>query len=601
MPWAQNSPPPTPHVASSSSTTCASSPRRSAPHNPASAPSSSPAPTARAPRPPPSPISSPPPALRTALYTSPHLTRVTERIRTNTAPAASQTLVPYSPTPTLHEIPEETFARLFFQVDEAARQLVAAGTLPHRPSYFETLTALAFLYFAEQKIELAVLEVGLGGRLDATNIVDPLLSILTDISLDHQDYLGNTITAIAREKAGILRPHGTLITLPQHPEANQAIGEAAVSLEVRAINAADHLPGRDFTSSQEPASTAPKPAVAAVSVSRTHLPSGSSQTEQSEFKVEAPPIPANPACALPRNTYTLTLDSAPLHVPSPLLGQHQQRNIALAIAAAAELRHTHGYTIPNSAIEAGIANTAWPGRLEFLPPNLLLDVAHNPAGAWTLRAALAHSPNPSPAPSSSPASATRTSARSPRSSSLSSTPPPVRPARRAAATAPHHPHPHRQPPRRLPRRPRSPPPPPSTSPPTPPPPPPKPSLSPAPSPRPTASSSPPAPSTSWDRSAPLRPLPEPAGGTLHSHGAPASVSFRPLLDCRVDHLDPLRHSSSLDGDQFEVKVAVCFFVNRLKTQRVLERNPAGLGGCNKSEVPDKKDAVLEDRFVANAF
>ena len=87
--------------------------------------------------------------------------------------------------------------------------------------------------------------MGLGGRLDATNIVEPLLSVITDIALDHQEYLGNTIAEIAREKAGILRPDGTLITLPQHPEANQAIGEAAVALNVRGINAADYLPGRD--------------------------------------------------------------------------------------------------------------------------------------------------------------------------------------------------------------------------------------------------------------------------------------------------------------------------------------------------------------------
>ena len=86
---------------------------------------------------------------------------------------------------------------------------------------------MAFLYFAEASVDIAVLEVGMGGRLDATNIVDPILSIITDISLDHTEWLGPTIAAIAREKAGILRPHGTLITLPQHPEANQVLGEVA--------------------------------------------------------------------------------------------------------------------------------------------------------------------------------------------------------------------------------------------------------------------------------------------------------------------------------------------------------------------------------------
>ena len=91
-------------------------------------------------------------------------------------------------------------------------------------------------------VDIAILEVGLGGRLDATNIVDPLVSIITDIALDHQDYLGNTIAEITREKAGILRPNGILITLPQHPEANQAIGEAAASLNLHAISAANFIP-----------------------------------------------------------------------------------------------------------------------------------------------------------------------------------------------------------------------------------------------------------------------------------------------------------------------------------------------------------------------
>src|SRR5882762_982409 len=168
---------------------------------------------------------------RTGLYTSPHLIRVNARIQIDGA-----------------EIPDEDFARLYFQVAETARRLVEAGNLPHPPSFFEVLTALAFLYFAgkgpdeAKPVDIAILEVGLGGRLDATNVVDPLLSVITDIALDHQDYLGDTIAEITREKAGILRPNGTLITLPQHPEANQAIGEAAAELNLRAINAASFIP-----------------------------------------------------------------------------------------------------------------------------------------------------------------------------------------------------------------------------------------------------------------------------------------------------------------------------------------------------------------------
>ncbi|HET6169852.1 MAG TPA: Mur ligase family protein, partial [Terracidiphilus sp.] len=123
--------------------------------------------------------------VRTGLYTSPHLERPNERIEVDG-----------------REIADEDFARLYFQVQAAARDLVANGTLAQMPSFFETLTAMAFLHFAREGVEMAVLEVGMGGRLDATNIVDPVLSIVTDISLDHTEWLGSTIAAIAREKAG---------------------------------------------------------------------------------------------------------------------------------------------------------------------------------------------------------------------------------------------------------------------------------------------------------------------------------------------------------------------------------------------------------------
>jgi dihydrofolate synthase / folylpolyglutamate synthase len=309
---------------------------------------------------------------RTGLYTSPHLLRVNERIQIDGV-----------------QIPDEDFARLYFQVDEAARHLVESSNLPHPPSFFEVLTAVAFLYFAgkssvesaasesnQRPVDIAILEVGLGGRLDATNIVEPVLSILTDIALDHQDYLGNTITEITREKAGILRPNGTLITLPQHPEANQAIGEAAANLNLRAISAASYIPHTPVRGQQNTALPALQP--------------------------------------LPSNHYTVTLDNQSLEIDSPLAGQHQQRNIALAIAAAVELRNQSsyksaeidhksnqtGYKISNAAMEAGISHTRWPGRLELFSfaegPQLLVDVAHNPAGAWTLRAAITQLPDSRP-------------------------------------------------------------------------------------------------------------------------------------------------------------------------------------------------------------
>ena len=258
---------------------------------------------------------------RTALYTSPHLERPNERIRVDRV-----------------EISDESFARDYFRVHDTAQALVLDAKLAQMPSFFETLTAMAFLHFAEAGVEIAVLEVGMGGRLDATNIVDPRLSIITDISLDHTEWLGSTIAAIAHEKAGILRPGGTLITLPQHPEANQAIGEIAIALNVRGVNAAAYMP---------------------------QIASG-----------------------LP---YQVEALGATVEVDSPLTGTHQHRNLALAIAAAVELATIHNFPITASSLAAGIRQTRWPGRLERIASNgtdWILDVAHNPAGAWALRSGL---------------------------------------------------------------------------------------------------------------------------------------------------------------------------------------------------------------------
>lgn len=260
--------------------------------------------------------------LRTALYTSPHLARPNERICVDRA-----------------EISDDDFARLYFRVDDAARQLVLDGRLPQSPSFFEVLTAQAFLYFAEQQVDLAVLEVGMGGRLDATNVVEPLVSIITDISLDHTEWLGSTISAIAREKAGILRPGGVMITLPQHPDANRVLGEVAVELNVRGVSAVPYMP----------------PSLAAAGA----------------YEVEALGFP--------------------IQVDSPLSGAHQHRNIALAIAAAVELASHRGFPITPDGIANGIHLTRWPGRLERVTARgveWILDVAHNPAGAWALRSSL---------------------------------------------------------------------------------------------------------------------------------------------------------------------------------------------------------------------
>lgn len=260
---------------------------------------------------------------RTGLFTSPHLIRVNERIRING-----------------EDIADDDFAAYYFRVDDCARRLVAEGRLKSFPSFFEAMTALGFLAFAEKGIDIAVLEVGMGGRLDATNIVEPLVSVITDISLDHMEWLGNTITEITREKAGILRQNGVLVTLPQHPEANQALGEAAVALGVRGVNAAEYIPTRG--------------------------------TEE--------------------GAYSLGVLGETVEIVSPLTGAHQQRNVALAIAAAVELRNHHGYTLSARQIAEGIRATRWPGRFERFKrsghADVILDVGHNPAGAWALRSAL---------------------------------------------------------------------------------------------------------------------------------------------------------------------------------------------------------------------
>ena len=296
--------------------------------------------------------------VRTGLYTSPHLLQVNERWRVAAGGA-------------LREVSDEALARVMTRVRDRADALEADGTLPNAPSFFELLTAGAFCWFAEERVQLAVLEVGLGGRLDATNSVEPVVSVITDIAMDHMEYLGGTLGEIAGEKAGILRESGVLVTLSQHPEANAAIGAAAVALGVRGVDAARFLP---------PTREGSAPRV---------------QGQGGRLE------------GLPRNSYDVVVEGEALRVDSPLAGQHQQRNLALAIATAVELRTNHlavqpGFAaLTNPAIARGIRETVWPGRLEWIAGDgahapLLLDVAHNPAGAWTLRAALASLPEERP-------------------------------------------------------------------------------------------------------------------------------------------------------------------------------------------------------------
>jgi dihydrofolate synthase / folylpolyglutamate synthase len=277
--------------------------------------------------------------LNTGLYTSPHLVRINERIRVNGA-----------------EISDRDFASLHAGVDHAAEELVEKKKLPWHPSFFEMMTAIAFEHFARKRVDLAVLEVGMGGRLDATNVVEPLVSVITDISLDHQKYLGDTMGEIAREKVGIIRPGGAVVTLPQQPEANDVIGNTILDLGARAVNSVPYVP---------PVS-----------------PASASYRVESADSAKA---------ALSR--YPLQVLGSQIMVESPLAGRHQLRNVALAIAAAVELNQQGFAGITPATVELGIRQTSWPGRFQIIRarpgwPEMVIDVAHNPAGAWALRSAL---------------------------------------------------------------------------------------------------------------------------------------------------------------------------------------------------------------------
>src|ERR1700690_2071358 len=288
--------------------------------------------------------------LKTGLYTSPHLVRINERVRLNGVPIA-----------------DDDFALLHDVVGRTAERLVGEGDLPWHPSFFEMLTAMAFEYFARSRPDTVVLEVGMGGRLDATNVVAPRLSIITDVSLDHQKYLGETVAEIAREKAGIIRPGGIVVTLPQLAEANNVIGNAILDAEARAVNAVPYVP---------PVSP------------------GSAEFWETASK-GLTGVGAEPAkeWAGPKQRYPLQVMGEQIMVESPLIGRHQLRNVALAIAAAVELREQGFTQITADSMERGIRETHWPGRFQVIAshgdsPEYVLDVAHNPAGAWALRSTL---------------------------------------------------------------------------------------------------------------------------------------------------------------------------------------------------------------------
>lgn len=306
-------------------------------------------------------------SLRTGLYTSPHLVRINERIRIGD-----------------EQIKDDDFALLHGVVDRTAERLVEEGELPWHPSFFEMLTAIAFEYFAQNKVEIAVLEVGMGGRLDATNVVEPRVSVITDISLDHQKFLGDTIPEIAREKAGIIRCNGIVVTLPQQPRANDVIGNTILELGARGVSAVPYVPpvspgsGQYLHNCHSEGTSAPEES--AVSGQRSWTAANAKEGAKSADKNQFV------------SRYPLQVMGKQIQVETPLVGRHQLRNVALAIAAVEELSK-QGFAITPESIERGIRETHWPGRFQVMPakdgsPEYVFDAAHNPAGAWALRSTL---------------------------------------------------------------------------------------------------------------------------------------------------------------------------------------------------------------------
>jgi dihydrofolate synthase/folylpolyglutamate synthase len=260
--------------------------------------------------------------LRTGLYTSPHLERINERIRING-----------------EDISDQNFAAAWTRVHASIESLLASGGLSAHPTYFECITALAFVAFAESGVAFAVYEVGLGGRLDSTNIVVPEVAVITSIDFDHESFLGHSIAEIAGEKAGIIKEGAWVVSSAERPEARAVIAQRCSELGARLVEV-------DAAWKLEETGTSGGcyRAVAAAADSRTRI-------------ALEPPLP----------------------------GRFQIRN-ALTAATAARLLVEHNFPVTDDAIERGIRSVRWPGRLERLNerPVVYLDGTHNPAGAKEL-------------------------------------------------------------------------------------------------------------------------------------------------------------------------------------------------------------------------
>ena len=260
--------------------------------------------------------------LRTGLNTSPHLEKINERMRING-----------------QEISDEPFAETLTHIHALIEELLAAGKLRAHPTYFECVTAMAFAHFARERVNFGVFEVGLGGRLDATNILSPLVTIITRIDFDHESFLGHSLREIAAEKAGILKPGVPVVLAEQRQEAREVIVARATELGCPVVE-----PSEIFQVTQE---------------------------SMEDGCVRARVIEADSGT---------TFEIAP-----NLPGRFQLQN-ALNAVATARLLHNRGFQIIDDAVMRGIAETVWPGRLEKLQsdPAVYLDGAHNPGAAREL-------------------------------------------------------------------------------------------------------------------------------------------------------------------------------------------------------------------------
>lgn len=270
---------------------------------------------------------------RVGLYTSPHMEDYAERIQINGVP-----------------IPHEELIALVNQI----RPELDKGT---QLTTFEITTALAFLYFALNKVDVVVAEVGLGGRLDATNIITPKVSVITSLSLDHVEVLGDTLEKIAAEKAGIIKPNIPVVSSPQRESARRVLEEIAAQK-----NSPFYLVGRDTLFAPQ-----------------TH--SLREQTLWVWHPVRG--VEAAPPLLGQAN------EAQPLSLTIPLLGQHQVENAATAYTALQVIQR-QGFAISEKALQEGFATVRWPGRLEILhqAPFVVLDSAHNRDSACRLRQAI---------------------------------------------------------------------------------------------------------------------------------------------------------------------------------------------------------------------